>query len=612
MRILLIHADKFEYEITGKAIPKPEPLENLAKSGAFRNVLVAFCTVEESDERREAAVAQQASEAIAEIARSVATKSVLVYPYAHLSSNLASPDPAISILNQIQTKVSGLGYKVDRSPFGYYKKFDLSCLGHPLSELSRTITGDVTPSERAPIQTEYEVMDLNGKLHAPENYHFEDRQEDFRALVEKEALKTGFSGGEPKYLEYCRKFGIEWESYSDIGHMRYGPEAVLLFDLITDYSWTLVRKVGVPVFQVKGTNMFDLSVRAVKEHADLFGARLYRIDLDEKSFVMRYAACHQQFASVKDWTLSYKSMPFGTFEVADAYRLEQSGELLLSFRTRKLHMPDFHIYCMDLQDANDVAWRVHQVIYEEIRKLGRDYVSIYNLTRSFYEANKEYILRLAAHEGKPVLLNFVPEKTYYWVLNIEYCIIDELKRPREIATFQIDIGNAERFGIRYTDTSGQPHFPPIIHTAILGTIERYLFTVLDTAARTERMGGKPELPLWLTPVQVRVIPVSSEFVKAGTEIAQKLADLQVRADIDDRDDTVPKRVREAEIRWIPYIVVHGAKEVSSKLITVRKRQSNTQAMKVEDLAQEIRSKTSGYPFRPLNIPALVSTRPGYR
>jgi len=137
----------------------------------------------------------------------------------------------------------------------------------------------------------------------------------------------------------------------------------MLLDLISEYSWSAVNSVGMPILQVKGTNMFDLAVPAVKEHADLYGSRLYRLELENKSFVLRYAACHQQFAAVRNWALSYRHLPFGTFEVADSYRLEQTGELLLLFRLRKLHMPDCHIYCKNLADAMDVTLKLHDKIY---------------------------------------------------------------------------------------------------------------------------------------------------------------------------------------------------------------------------------------------------------
>jgi threonyl-tRNA synthetase len=576
-------------------------------------VLVAFCTIEKEDEADPQQVATDACRSIADVAKSVKTNNILVYPYAHLSSSLGSRDLGIKILRTLSGELRAEGFDVHRSPFGYYKSFDLSCLGHPLSELSRTIRPGQVKSEAAPIQTYYKVLSTDGQLYDPTEYQFKPGEDQFRTLVEKEALKKSLTGGEPRYLEYCKKYGVEWENLSDQGHMRYSPEGVMLFDLISEYSWDTISAVGLPILQVKGTNLFDLAVPAVKEHADLFGSRLYKTEVENKSFVMRYAACHQQFAAVRNWSLSYRHLPFGTFEVADSYRLEQSGELLLCFRLRKLHMPDCHMYCKNVEEAKQVTTKLHDKIYEEIVKLGRDYVSVYNITETFLNSHKEYVMQLVKREGKPVLLNFVPEGIYYWVLNIEYHIIDELERPREIATFQIDVGNAKRFGISYIDEKGQKVFPTIIHTAVIGSVERYLFTVLDSCALIEAKGGKPSLPLWLAPTQVRLIPIKPDLVEFTTTVAKELSEHNVRADIDDRDESLDKRVREAERNWIPYIVVIGQREQKARNLAIRRRQDSARyEANPGELEKEIKELTRGYPTMPLRLPLLLSRRPGYK
>lgn len=613
MRLLLLHCEYFEYSVREQAIKNPEKLDDASKGGRFENTLVAFCTLEKEDEPNPNEVVEKATVSIAEVADSIHTNHLLVYPYAHLSSSLASRDTAISMLEGLTTVLREKGYDVHRSPFGYYKSFNLGCLGHPLSELSRTIRPEQAKPAATAVKTSYKVLALDGKLYEPEEYNFKPAEKEFQVLVEKEALKKGLAGGEPRYLEYCKKFGIEWENFSDQGHMRYNPEGVMIFDLISEYSWNALGSAGIPILQVKGTNMFDLSVPAVKEHADLFGSRLYRIESENKSFVLRYAACHQQFAAVRNWALSYKQLPFGTFEVADSYRLEQSGELLLSFRLRKLHMPDCHIYCKNMDEAKVVTLKLHDRIYEEIRKLNRDYVSVYNITQSFLDSNKDYVMELVKREGKPALLNFVPEGIYYWVLNIEYHIIDELERPREIATFQIDIGNAKRFGISFVDDKGDKQFPPIIHTAIIGSIERYLFTVLDQCARMEKNGEKPSLPLWLSPSQVRLIPVKPEFLDFSANLASKLRDSSVRTDVDDRDESVDKRVRDAELNWIPFVVVIGRREVSTDQLAIRRRRDGKQYnSSLADLEKEVAELTKGYPSMPLKLPVMISKRPGYK
>ena len=614
MRLLLVHADRFEYETREKAVKEPEPLDESHKKGALENGLVVFSTVEKNDEQEPEQIASNAASSIEEVLGWLKTKKVMVYPYAHLSTSLASREPAISILKALEEKLAQKGYEVSRSPFGWYKSFTITAKGHPLSELSRTITVDTKSRQAAPaVKTEYIIMDQEGKLHSPDNFVFGPHDAEFKSLVEKEALKRGLTGGEPHFLDYARRFGIEWESFADVGQMRFGPESNLIMDLLAEYAGRVIRRIGIPILNVKGTNMFDVAVKPIKEHLQLFGSRAYEVKVDERTFVLRYAACFQQFSMVKDWTLSYRTLPFGTFEVADSYRMEQSGELLLSFRLRKFLMPDLHIYLKSVAEAIRIGDKIHSTIYEEIRKLNREYVSLYNTTRSFFEANKDSFMELVKVEKKPILLNFVPEGLYYWVLNVEYNIIDDLDRPREIGTFQIDVGNAKRFGIAYADEKGEKQFPVIIHTAVIGGLERYLFTLLDSAVRLERQGRKPMLPAWISPAQVRIIPVSQQFVKQGMKLLDTLEKAGIRADLDDRDDTMQSKIRDAELSWVPYTIIYGQKEISTKELSIRSRaDSKENKIALTAFLKQFRTEVEGYPVRPLTYPALLSQRPGYK
>lgn len=604
MKLLLIHAERFEYETRQRALEEAEELDESGRRASVENALVCFVTVEGVDEANSAWVVSKAAEEIESVAQRLAVKRIVIYPYAHLSNDLAKPTIAMGVLRELSSVLEGRGFAVMKAPFGWYKRFTISCVGHPLAELSRT----VRPAEAA---EEYAVLTPEGSIIPLREFDLASAQEDFRQLVSREVYGEGGVGGEPRYLEYCRKFGIEWEPFSDQGHMRYGPEASIMVDLLSEYAWKCATSLGLPIFKVRGTNMFDLSVPAVKQHADLFGDRLYTIEVGQKKYVLRYAACHQQFAMLRDWSISYKHLPFGVFEVADSYRLEQPGELTLCFRLRKFLMPDLHILARDLEEAKQLSLKVHEKIYEEIRKVSRDYVSIYNLTRSFALENQDYLAKLIAREGKPALLHFVPEGKYYWVINVEYNVIDQLGRPREIGTFQIDVGNAERFGITYVDENGARRHPVIIHTAIIGSLERYLYLIFDTAASEEAKGGKPTLPLWLSPIQVRVIPISSDYTGKAIEVAEKLNDLEIRADVDDRDESLSKKIRDAETKWIPYIVVIGAKEIEKGVLNVRRRSGGMEEMEFEKLAQELREKLKGYPRVPIPLPVRLSLRPVY-
>jgi len=614
MRLLLIHADKFEYESKEKAVKEAESIPDHVKKGSLQDGLVVFTTVEKGDEASPENTATNAAASIEEVLGWLKTKRVMIYPYAHLSTDLASREPAIATLKILEGKLSEKGYEVSRAPFGWYKSFTISAKGHPLSELSRTVTsGQQTRHVSAQLKSEYMVMDEKGELHSPETFQYGPGMKEFESLVEKEALKRGLTGGEPRFLEYARRFGIEWESYADLGQMRFGPESDMIIQLLSDYANQVIRRIGIPILNVRGTNMFDVDVKPIKEHLQLFGSRAYELDVDERTFVLRYAACFQQFSMVKDWTLSYRTLPFGTFEVADSYRMEQSGELLLSFRLRKFLMPDLHIYLKNLSEAIDVGRKIHDRIYEEIRKIHREYVSIYNTTRSFFEQNKDLFIQMARVEKKPLLLNFVPEGHYYWVLNVEYNIIDDLDRPREIGTFQIDVGNAQRFDIHYANEKGEREYPVIIHTAVIGGLERYLFALLDSAVRMERQGKKPMLPVWVSPVHARVIPLSKQLVKDGMTILERLEEAGIRADLDDRDDTLQSRIRDAELSWVPYIVVFGEREIKSEKLSVRVREDGKEIKaSLPELVSRIKSETQGYPSRELTYPKLMSQRPGYK
>jgi threonyl-tRNA synthetase len=231
-----------------------------------------------------------------------------------------------------------------------------------------------------------------------------------------------------------------------------------------------VNDLGIPVMTVKGTNMFNVEEPAVKEHADLFGDRLYFVDTGDKRLILRYAACHQQFAMMRKWNMSYKQLPFGAFEVADAYRLEQSGETMLCFRTRRMNMPDLHVVCKDEEDAREWFARVHERIFSEVEKIGRDYEMLINFSsRKAYDDSREWLLSLLGPRKKKALLHFYPEGiNYYRTINIEYHIKDFNNRMREIGTVQMDVGNARRFGIKYVDSEGNERYPIILHTAVIG------------------------------------------------------------------------------------------------------------------------------------------------
>jgi threonyl-tRNA synthetase len=609
LRILQLHSDFIEYKPIKKEVAMAEEAEK--KATRLDDLVVLFTCVEQGDDD---AVAEQAIDEVKDSLKILKANRILIYPYAHLSTNLARPADALRILKTMEKHARDLALETFRSPFGWNKQFTISIKGHPLAEQSKVIEpakevkdGKEVKKWKTP-KPEYLILTVDGKTVDPNKYVFGSNEEGIKTLVEKEVFKKETPGGEPRIIDVLKRFGFEWEPCSDSGHMRYGPKAALMVDLAGDYAWQSVNELGIPSFSIKGTNLFNLNVPAIKEHAALFGERLYTIRVDNDEFILKYASCFQQFTMLKDWMVSYKQIPFGMFEIADSYRLEQSGETLLGFRLRRFYMPDYHVFCKDLEQAKDMTLRVHQKIHEKVRELGNHYISLYNLTKSFFEKNRDYMKKLVEADNKPALLHFVPEGKYYWVINVEYHITDELRRSREIATVQIDVGNAKRFEIHYTNENQGKSYPPILHTAVLGGIERYLYTVLDAALKKEA----PSLPLWLAPTQVRVIPISDKFIKDAATIAKEMETHRVRVDIDDRSITMQRKVRDAEMEWINYIVVIGQREIDSGILAVRDRMlKEIRKMRLQDLVDEIAEKTKEKPYRPLTLPKELSKHPQF-
>jgi threonyl-tRNA synthetase len=216
-------------------------------------------------------------------------------------------------------------------------------------------------------------------------------------------------------------------------------------------------------------------------------------------------------------------------------------------------------------------------------------------------------MKLAERESYPVLICvYPPGINYYWLLNIEYHIIDNLGRAREIGTVQIDFGNSERFGISYVDENGKRKYPIILHSAILGSLERFLYVIFDNLVREKN----PVLPLWLSPIQVRVLPVSNKYKEEARKVALRLREKMIRADLDDREETVERKIRDAEVSWINYIVVVGKKEIEGKKLTVRERKSGRiRELSEEELVKEIEKEIEGFPKRMISLPLEVSKRP---
>jgi threonyl-tRNA synthetase len=276
-------------------------------------------------------------------------------------------------------------------------------------------------------------------------------------------------------------------------------------------------------------------------------------------------------------------------------------------------MPDCHAFCKDMPQAIDEFRKRFDLSREVLSGLGieeNDYETGIRFTEDFYNKNKELIKQMVSKVGKPVLVEMWKEKFFYFVLKWEFNFVDDLGRASALSTDQIDVENAKRYGITFTDEKNEQQYPIILHNSPSGAVERVIYALLEKFAKQVKDGKRPQFPLWLAPIQVRLIPLKDDFLEFSSDLANKLTEQNIRVDIDDRNDTIGKRIRDAEKEWISYVLVIGEREVNSSSLSVRDRTTgDVRQLSIEDFVKEIKDATSGKPFSKLNSTILLSRRP---
>ncbi len=633
MKLLLIHADFMEYELKKKT-PLAEEVREKDGRKRFDEVLVVFISVEKGDDKN---TARKAVDDIREVAEKVGAERVLVYPYAHLSSNLADPKTGVEILKKIEMDLRELqSFEVHRAPFGWYKAFNISCKGHPLSELSREIApGVVKEMEeiRAEEKESTEALKAEEKAKSywyiltPEKELVDVNEFDFEGhenlekFVRYEIAKKRAVDRIPPHVEYMQRLQIaDYEPASDSGHMRYYPKGRLIKSLLETYITDRCIEYG--AMEVETPLMYDREHPTLRKYLERFPARQYIISGDKREFFLRFAACFGQFLMKHDAIITYKDLPLKMYELTRySFRKEQRGELVGLRRLRAFTMPDMHTLARDMEEAKREFLNQYKLAVEVLRDIGlepEDYETAVRITRDFYEENKDFIHSLVDVLKRPILIEMWDSRFFYFVLKFEFNFVDSLDKASALSTVQIDVENAERYDISYVDADGEKKRPYILHCSLSGAVERCMYAILEKAYMMRERGELPSLPLWLSPTQVRIIPISGKYLEKAVEVAERLRSAGIRVDVDDRDETLGKKVRDASTEWIPFIAVIGEKEVTENKLTVTIRKESTlkkqkkEFIGVEDLISLIREECKGKPFKQLPLPMLLSVRPSFR
>jgi threonyl-tRNA synthetase len=611
MRALLIHADKFEYKSKSATKVAEELPEDDPKKHKSKEALVVFCTVESRDTEVQA-LAESASSDILDVFRKVEAERIVLYPYAHLSSDLAGPALAIEVLKATEDAIRAADVEVHRAPFGWYKSFEIGCKGHPLSELSRDYTSEMRKTREEVVEhisRQLLILTPDGK-ETPIDI---DDPGSLSSLADDHPLKkfilseeVGRSKGvEPPSIKAMQRLElVDYEEASDRGHFRLYPKGHLVFKLLEKWAEQIaVDRIG--AIQIDTPVMYDWSQPDIRSQGMSFHERHYTIKTEEKrEFVLRFAGDFGLFRMMKDATISYRNLPLRIYEFSKSFRLEQRGELTGLKRLRAFHMPDVHCFVKDL----DGGWNEYMHLYRHYSDLadatGVEYAVAFRVVKEYYDKYKQNIVELLKYSGRPALVEVLSEMKHYWAVKHEFNGVDSTGGAVQLSTVQLDVADAERYGILFVDEDGKKKGCIICHSSI-GSIERWMYVLLEEALKME----KPCFPFWLSPTQVRLIPVGESFVEDCKALAEAI---DARVDIDDSDDSVGKKIRKAEREWVNMIIVVGDKEKASGQLPVRLRSGEMKVMTREQLAAEVESLSAGYPKAALPLPILLSKRPVFR
>jgi threonyl-tRNA synthetase len=624
MRLLQLHSDFIEYEPIEKEIRDAEEIAPKSKI-RLEDLVVAFVAVENRDDE---SIAKMAVDEIKKYLDTVKCSRLLIYPYAHLSSDLAPPALAIDMIKSVESFAKGSIKQVYRAPFGWTKSFNIKVKGHPLAENSKEISKQEERKHAEPMHREKEssalkdeeklqsfwyILQPGGQMTPVSKYNFKKQDQNLQMLVNYETAKNRAVNEQPAHVRLMKKLAIaDYEPASDAGNIRYYPKGRLMKSLIEQYVTRRVMEYG--GIEVETPIMYDTKHPSLQSYFNRFPARQYSITSDNKQLFLRFAACFGQFLMAKDFNISYKHLPLKLYELTRySFRREKSGELVGLRRLRAFTMPDCHAFCRDLDQAKEEFLKRFDLSISVLNDLGltiKDVEMAIRFTEDFYNENKDFVTELINKFGRAVLVETWKERFFYFTLKWEFNFIDSLGKASALSTDQIDVENGARYGIEFVEEDGTKKNPIILHNSPSGAVERVIYALLEKSAKISKEGGIASLPLWLSHTQVRVIPVSQEHIVHCEKVLAELTENQIRADIDDRDETVGKKIRESETEWVRYTIVIGDKEINSDKLIIRDRDEGKQReITLHQLINEVKEQTRGKPYIPLNLPLHLSVRP---
>jgi threonyl-tRNA synthetase len=558
LRILQLHVDFIEYEPIKKEISGAEE----AKPGKVRaeDIVVLFTAVEKGDD---ADIAKQAITELKSFLKNLGSNRIMIYPFAHLSSDLARPGDALKVLDAMETDAKKAGIETSRSPFGWNKAYQLKVKGHPLAEMSRSYSKiQATVQATKPIHARKEPTEGEALSRI--------KKSDFGTLPETDHRSLG---------ERLDLFSFQEPSP---GMVYWHDKGLVMRNLLVDYLRVELRSHG--YLEVSSPALANTVLWRVSGHDEHYKDNMFLTSLGEEEMGMKPMNCPSTFLIYKSRKWSFRDLPVRYAIFDPLYRNELSGVASGLFRVKVLTQDDAHIICTEDQAEEELAAMLElmKTVYG-VFDLGYK-VKISTQPDDHMGSDEEWkratdtLIRVVKSLG---MKYEVKEKEgNFYAPKIDVDIKDSLGREWQCGTFQLDLQMPKRFKLAYTGSDGKEHTPVVLHRTILGSLERFIGIMLEHY--------KGALPVWLSPVQVEVIPLSDEHLPYAKEVLSALIRGGVRAEGDFQSGTMGAKIRDAQLQKIPYMLVIGKKEEDGRTVALRTRAGQQEfGLKVDGIVSRV-------------------------
>ena len=554
MKIITLHCDYIKFQALKKAFPKAPKLTEQGKAEHLidDDPLVILTAIEAGDTKAEVA---QAKEAIENTAKDVKSEHLVLYPYAHLSSNLASPQEAQDLMDTLEKSLKKNNI-VSRAPFGYYKTFEFKCKGHPLSELSKSFGSSAEATSSTPTAPT-----------SPKSSSDENPERLLRKLSQSKLDTSKLKSNDHRIIG--KDLDLFSFNESAPGMVFWHNNGLIVYNELINFWREIHQRENYE--EISTPQVLDSSLWKVSGHWDKYKENNFVTGYEDKPFLVKPMNCPGGMLVYRSTPKSYKDLPLRVGEIGVVHRNELSGVLAGLFRVIKFTQDDAHIFCADEKQTEQEIIGVAKLIQEFYKK--------FNLKFDHVELSTRPEKRIGTDEAwdrsEAMLEKTLKKMKIKYKINkgdgafygpkIDFHVKDSLGRTWQLSTIQLDFAMPERFQLEYIDKDGKAKRPIMLHRVIYGSIERFIGILLEDTSGA--------LPTWLSPTQVRIINFTDKHTKATEAVASKLKKElpQLRLDTDLRNTTVPDKIRLSETQKIPYTIVIGDKEEKSKTLAVRKR-----------------------------------------